>query len=884
MKTLRRWLLRIAELLKRKQRERELSAELESHLQMHFEDNLRAGMSAAEARRAALLKLGGVEQTKDIYRDRRGLPLVETLIQDLRFSARMLMKNAGFAVTAVLTLAVGIGANTAIFSVVNAVLLRPLPFRDPTRLTMVLPKDDRGVGSNVGFATYLDWKTQNKSFEELAVYSSWTPVLQNGEPEQLAGLRVSNNYFRTLGARPELGRDFLPTEDNPGSNAVVILSHNLWQRRFNADPDIVGKAIPMNGISYVVAGVLPADFQSLMSMDPHGGPVEIWRVLGYDLSLPYACRTCQHLLAIGRLRDGVTFSQAKAEMDTISANLLKAYPKEYSASGVILTPLREHVVGSVSTTLYVLLGSVCFVLLIACANLANLLLARATQREREMAVRAALGAPRLRIIRQLLAENLLLAALGSAAGLVLAYWTPALLRILGAGELPRLNEVTIDSHVLLFACALAVVTALLSGLAPALRLSKTDLQDSLKEGARGTSFAAGHRGTNLLIVSEVALSLTLLIGAGLLLRSLSQVINVSAGFDPNHVLTIRLSLLGQKYKDNANVRQFFDEALASLRALPGVQSAGITSQVPLGGNMDRYGFHVEGKIQDNPELDESAERFCISPGYLDAMRIRLLRGRDISNADTASTQQSLLINETTAHHMWPGQDPLGKRVKLGGLDHPWWVVVGIVSDVHHVGLDVTPEMQFYVPHSQWPFPDSEMTFMIRTARAPGSLAQAAQHALHSLDGTQPLSHITPLDYYVSISVQSRRFSSLLISLFATVALFLSALGIYGVTAYGVAQRTREIGIRMALGAKQQEVFALLLRQSIGLVAVGVVSGIAASLALTRFLSSMLFDVRPTDPATFVIVVFVLVAVAMFACWIPARRAMRVDPMVALRYE
>jgi len=884
MSKLRGWLLRLGELFQRDRRERELAAEMESNLALHIEENLSAGMNATEARREALMKLGGIEQTKENYRAQRGLPLLETLFQDSRFAGRMLLKNPGFTVVAVLTLAIGIGANTAIFSLVNGVLLRPLPYREPSRLTIVWGKDDRGKPGNVGYATYVDWRAQSKSFEELALYRSWSPVLQTHEPEQLSGLRVTNNYFRTLGVHPQFGRDFRPEEDHPASSQVVILGHGFWQRRFNSDPRIIGRAITLNASTYIVVGVLPANFQSLISMDPHGGPVDIWGVLGYDASLPWACRTCQHLVAIGRLRPGVTFTQASAEMDTISSAIWKDYPKEYSAAGVILTPLRDHLVGHVSAALYILLGAVSFVLLIACANLANLLLARANHREREMAVRTALGAARIRIVRQLLVENCLLTTLGAMAGLLLVYWTPQLLRVLGEDELPRLGEVTVDSHVLLFTLSVALLTGILSGLVPALRLSKPTLHDSLKEGARGTSSGTSRSVRNLLVISEIALSMTLLVGAGLLLRSLSQVLGVSAGFDPHHVLTMRISVLGPHYNDNQNLRQFFTSALASIRALPGVQSAAVTSQIPLGGNVDRYGFHVEGKIHANPELDESAERFCVSPGYLDAMRIRLLRGRDISDGDTSTTQQTLLINETTARSMWPGEDPIGKRVKLGGLDRPWWTVVGVVAGVHHSGLDIAPTKQFYIPHAQWPFPDSDMTFTIRTAGPPDTLTSAVRQTIHALDPTQPLSRVMPLEDYIGLSVRGRRFSSILLAAFAAVALFLSALGIYGVTAYSVAQRTREIGIRIALGAQPKEVFALLLRQWVVLVVFGVALGVAASAALTRFLASMLFDVRSSDPPTLVSVVFLLMGVAALACWIPARRAMRLDPIVALRSE
>lgn len=815
----------------------------------------------------------------------RRLNYIENFLQDLGYGLRQLRRSPGFTAVAVLTLALGIGANTAIFSIVNGVLLRPLPYRDPGRLTLVWEKDELGHPDNATFATYTDWKAMSKSFEELALYRSWQPtVTGSGDPEQLSGLRVTNNYFRMLGIRPELGRDFRPEEETPSASHVVILSRGLWQRRFNSDPNIAGKTITLNAASFIVAGVLPADFQSLMSMDPRGGTVEIWGVLGYDASLPWACRTCHHLIAIGRLRPGVTLAKANAEMDTISAALWKAYPKDYSASGVILMPLRDYLLGPVSTTLYVLLGAVTFVLLVACANLANLLLARATRRNMEMAVRTALGATRGRVIRQLLAENCLLALLGAAVGLTPAYWTPNLLAALGTGDLPRLAEVRLDWRVLLFTLGLVLLTGVLSGMAPAFRLSNTGLHDTLKEGARGSSGAAGRRLRALLVVSEIALSLTLLVGAGLLLRSLARLLTVSPGFDASHVLTMRVSLLGEKYADNKNLRQFFVQASERVRALPGVEAAGVVSQIPLGGNMDQYGFHVEGRINANPELDPSAERYCVTPGYRRTMSIPLLRGRDLAETDSADAPQVLLINEAAARQMWPGEDPLGKHVKLGGIDKPWWTVVGVVGDVHQRGLDFAPDMQFYVPHAQWPFPDSDMTFAIRTDGPPGALAQAARQAIRSLDSNQPISRIMPLEDYVGLSVQGRRFSLVLLAAFAVIALLLSTVGVYGVTAYTVALRTREIGIRMALGAQGRDVLALLLREELLLVLGGIALGIAASAALTRFLASMLFEVKPTDPATFVLVATLLAAVAGLACWFPTRRATTVDPLVALRYE
>lgn len=601
---------RLRGLLARPRLDQDFERELEVHMALLTEENIRRGMAPEEACRAARVRLGGITQLRETHRELHGLPWLETLVQDIRYALRVLRKNPSFTAVAALTLALGIGANTAVFGLVNGVLLRPLPYRDPGRLAIVWEKDDHGNPENATFATYTDWKAMSRSFEELALYRDWQPTLTgSGEPEQFSGLRVTYNYFGTLGIRPELGRDFRPEEDNPSASHVVILSHGLWKRRLSSDPNIAGKTIRLNAASYVVAGVLPADFQSLMSEDPRGGTVEIWGVLGYDASLPWACRTCHHLVAIGRLRPGLTLAQANAEMDTISAALWKAYPKDYSAAGVILTPLREQLLGPVDTSLWVLLGAVAFVLLVACANLANLLLARATRRDQEMAVRTALGATRGRIVRQLLAENCLLASLGAALGLIPAYWAPQLLVALGNGDFPRLAEVRLDSHVLLFTAGLALLTGVLSGMAPVYRLSDAGLHDALKESGRGSSGRAGSRLRALLVTSEVALSLTLLVGAGLLLRSVAHLLTVSPGFDAGRVLTLRVSLIGDQYADNNNVRQFFVQSLERIGVLPGVVAAGVTSEIPLGGSMDKYGFHAEGKINPNPELDPSAARW-----------------------------------------------------------------------------------------------------------------------------------------------------------------------------------------------------------------------------------------------------------------------------------
>jgi putative ABC transport system permease protein len=872
-------------LFRREQLDRETDEEIRFHIAERVEHLKAAGYSPDRALRRARLEFGGVEKYKEACRETRRLSLLHDLSADVRYGLRMLRKSPGFTAVAILTLALGVGANTAIFSLVNGVLLRPLPFHDPDRLAVVWERDQSGHPGNATFATYTDWKAMSSSFEELALYTAWQPALMSsGDPEQLSGLRVTNNYFRTLGIRPALGRDFRPEEDTPSTRNVVVLGHGLWQRRFGADPNIVGGTVTLNTVSYVVAGVLPPDFQSLMSMDPRGGTVEIFGVLGYDASLPWACRTCHHLVAIGRLRPQTSFTQANAEMDTISAALFKTYPNDYSASGVILMPLREHLTGQVSGTLYVLLGAVTFVLLVACTNVANLFLARATNRRREMAVRTALGATRGRMVRQLLVENSLAALLGGAAGLIPAYFTPHLLRTIGSGDVPRLAEVALDWRVLSFTLGLALLTGVISGTAPAFRLANHDSQGALREDARGSSDGTGGRLRGALVVSEIALSLALLLGAGLLLRSLSRVLSVSPGFDAGHVLTMQISLVGKKYNDNQNVRQFFVEGVERIRALPGVEAAGVASEIPLGGNMDRYGFHAEGKLNANPELDPSAERYCVSPGYRGAMGIPLLRGRDLAETDTTDAPPVILVNETAGRETWPGEDPLGKRVKLGGLDKPWCTVVGIVGDVRQQGLDQAPSMQFYVPHAQWPFPDNGMTFAIRTVGAPGAMAETARQTLRSLDSNQPISRVMPLENYVGLSVQGRRFSLVLVAAFAAIALLLSVVGIYGVTSYTVAARTREIGIRMALGARQSNILSLVLGQGFLLILGGIALGIAVSAALTGFLASMLFEVKPTDPATFTVVPALMAAVATVACWFPVRRAVRIDPVRALRHE
>ena len=806
---------------------------------------------------------------------------METLLQDIRYGGRMLAKSPGFTAIAVITLALGIGANTAIFSVVNAVLLRPLQFSEPGRLMTIWQKAQDDPYSNIGYATFLDWQSQNHSFEHMAVSSQWVPVLGGQQAERLQGRRVTSEFFSVLRAHPLYGRDFLPEEDRRGTNQVVILSYGLWQRKFGGDPGIVGKSIPVNGLPYTVVGILPANFERVFFSDNQ--VAQIWAPLAYDLSLPWACRTCQHLQAIGRLKSGVTEQQALAEMDTISRNLMREHPTEYSVAGVVLIPLQENIVGKTGVALYTLLGAVLLVLLIACANVASLLLSRATQRGREMAVRSALGASRIRLVRQLLTEGILLCLMGGALGLVLGLWGLRLLPLLGSANIPRIDAVSLDLRVLAFTFGLAMLSGILFGLAPAWQSARPDLNEALKEGGRVSTGGPRQRLRSAFVVSTVALALVLLLAAGLLLRSLGRLLNVDAGFATQNLLTATIDVAGPKYQEDAPVLEFYRQVLERVRAVPGAQDAALVSQLPLGGNLDEYGIHVEGKIAPNPENDPSGDRYTISPDYLRTMGIPILRGHAFTEQDRKDSPPVVLVNDTLARRMWPNEDPIGKRLKVGGVDGPWRTVVGVAGDVLHAGLDSPHTLQVYLPETQW-FVDSSMVLVVRASGLPQNLASAMKQAVAGVDSNAALSKVADMEQVVSASVGQRRFTLLLLSLFAAVALLLAAVGIYGVVSYFVSMRSQEIGIRMALGARPQDVLKLVLRHGLTLVLSGTVLGLLAGTVSARALMSLLFQVRPADPVTLAAVSLLLVLTAVLASYIPARRATKVDPMVALRYE
>jgi putative ABC transport system permease protein len=806
---------------------------------------------------------------------------MQTLLQDLRYGLRMLLNKPGFAAVAVITLALGIGANTAIFSLINSVLLRPLPYPEPERLVMLEENEKDGKSSNTSFATTKDWSERSQSFENISAVRDWSITLTgDGEPEMLHGMRVSSNYFSLLAVTPALGRDFLPEEDRPATRRVVMLSHSLWERRFGSDAQIAGKQIALGGQSFTVAGVMPKGFEDLISARLFQ-KADVWGPLGYDETLPWACRTCRHIQAVARLKRGVSIEQAGVEMNTISQSLLLEHPREYAMSGVTIIPLLDKFVGAARPALFVLLGAVGLVLLIACANVANLLLARATQRQKEIAIRSALGAGSGRIVRQLLTESVMLSMIGAAAGLMLVWWGIALLVSLSPPAILRLNEVNIDARVLGFTLALSLLTGIVFGLAPALQVTKLDLSVALKEGARGSA-GAGRRLRSLLAVSEIALALVLLVGAGLLVRSFVHVLDVTPGFEPANLVTMNVSADGTRYPDDAKVRAFYDDVLQRVAAIPGVEAAAVVSNLPLGGNKDMYGFHVEEKPLANPEEAPSAERYVVSSDYLRAMRVPLLAGREFTERDGPAAPLVVLISEFTARSIWPDENPIGKRVRLGAPDGPLRTIVGITGNVSHYGLDTPPGLEVYVPETQWT--SSDMQLVVRAPVESKSLIAAVRDVIRAVDKDLPIYKVATMEQLVSGSVAERRFTLVLLSLMALLAATLAALGIYSVMSYSVTQRTREIGIRMALGAKSSDVLRLVVGQGIVLALVGVTIGLGAAAALTQVLASLLYGVSAHDPLTFLAIASGLMSLAVVACYIPARRATRVEPTVALRYE
>jgi len=806
------------------------------------------------------------------------------MLQDLRYALRVLAQNPGFTAVAVLSLALGIGANTAIFSVVKAVLLNQLPYRQPDRLVHIaIAGTNKTNRITVDFTTTHDWRERSRSFEHLSLYRGWSAALIEQEtPELVRGMRVGYDFFDALGVRMLHGRTFLKDEDQPNRSNELILTHALWMRRFGADPNVVGRVLRLNESSFTVIGVLPVNFRPLL---PHtDGSAEMFAPLGYELGVGNACRGCQHLRLLGRLKPGVPVSEARAELNTIMQALIREYPKEYNPKdSVYLAPLRDQLVGRVSTALWVLLGAVGLVLLIACGNVANLLLSRATGRAREIAVRAALGAGQRRLIRQLLTESLLLALAGGIAGVLLAALGTSALAAAGPREIPRVSEIRIDLPVMLFSLAVSLLTGVLFGLSPAIRASRVDLNDALKEAGKATADRSRHGLRSLLVTAEVALAFVLVVGAGLLGKSFLHLINVDPGFDPHNVLTLSTYLYGARYQKPEVERVYYDQIMARLRATPGVDSVAMVSTLPLAG-FDRRGLHIRDRRLANESEAPSADAYSVTPDYFRVMRISLKRGRTFTDQDGPDAPHVALISESCARSQFPGEDPIGKQIQLGGRDEqkPWAAIVGITGDIRQLGLDQPSNMEAYIPLAQ----NQQFSFamVVRTTDDPRRIEGAVRETFEAIDKTQPIFGIQPLETYVQATLAERTFTLTLLGLFGTLALTLAAVGIYGVISYTVSLRTREVGIRMALGAQRGDVLAMVLRQGLVLVGSGLAAGFAASLALTRFLSTLLYEVKPTDLATSAAVAVLVAAVALLASYLPARRATRVDPMVALRYE
>ncbi len=811
---------------------------------------------------------------------------MERIIKDIRYGVRLLLRHPGFTAAAVLTLAIGIGANTAIFSVVHAVVLRPLPFHDPQQLVMIWEVSRNGERNNMGYPTFNDWREQNHSFEAMSAMADWSPTLAGaGEPQALAGARVSADFFRVLGVKPIYGRDFTADDDRPNAPMVVILSYDLWERSFNRDPSLVGKTIQLTGIERTVIGIMPPDFQPVLN--PNSKRVDIWRPLAYAGEGPPACRDCRHLRTVARIRTGVSQTQAQAELATIQQRIVNDHPSQYSSNGVTLQSLHQQFAGDSQLVLYVLLGAVGFVMLIACANVANLMLARTASRRKEFVLRRALGAGRAHILAQVLTESALIAFAGGVLGIILAMFGTSWLVSLAPSEIPRIEQAQMSPVVLAFALGLSVLTSVLFGLWPAITAGRTDLQKELKQGNRTSSGVANRWLRSALVIVDVALAMILLAGAGLMLKSMAHLLEVPSGMSPQNVLTMKLSLFGPEYggdDGDAHILATYRQTLERISALPGVRSAGAVSQLPLSGDFDMYGVQIKDKPVANPEDAPSAFRYGVTPGYIEALGIPIQRGRTITTQDNETSQPVVLVNELFASRTWPGEDPIGKLVQLGGPKRPWYRVVGVVGNVRHEGLDQPQKLQIYIPEAQWFNVDSDLVLAIRTNGDPSAIAGPAREAIWSVSRNVRITDVASMEKVIGTSLAQRRFPMMLIGMFALAAILLAALGLYGLMAYSVTQRTVEIGVRMALGAQSREVMSLVLRQGLYLIAIGVGLGMAGALALRSLISGLLFEVKATDPTTLILVAFVLTGVALVACYIPARRATKVDPLVALRYE
>ena len=883
MKVLRALLMRMFGMFGSRRAERELSAEIESHIQLHADDNIRAGMSPAEARRRAVIALGGVEGTKEAYRDRRGVPALESLVRDLRYGARTLVKSPGFAIAGIVILGLGIGVNTAIFTVVNAVVFKPLPFADADRIMRLwhTPPQSTFAGMEVfalSPANFVDWEAQSSSFENMAIYRGGRyTVTGQGDPEAISGIRASASFLPIFGASPIIGRGFTPEEDGDQVERTVILSDHYWRTRYGADPGVLGKTLTLNRLPHVVIGVIhPPAIAS---------DTQAWLPLGWDAETR-AVRANHNYRGVAKLKPGVSVQQAQADLTAISDRLALQYPDDNKDWGALVRPLQDDLIGDVRSPLMVLLGAVALVLLIACANLANLMLVRTHGRAKEIALRGALGASRRRVIQQLLAEGVVLGAGGGLVGFAAAYFGVDVLRAAFGTALPRANEIVVDTQVLGFTAAIAIAAGLVAAFVPAWQLTGRDANDALKTGpGRGNSSGGDGRVRNLLVVSEVALALMLLIGAGLLMRSLISLRGVDPGFDAARTWTGTIDIPEAKYATPEVRNQFFDRVVEDVRALPGVQSAAWIDTIPLDGGGSTQYVVVEGQpAMKDSELPVVAVRLS-SPGYFATAKIPLMSGRDFTEADGLGRQRVVIVSEKTAERFFPGQDPIGRHITLKMMTPEPAEIVGVVREVKLGSLDASAadsETAVYAPAAQFGYNGS--TLVARTAGEPGSLTRSIISAVRRIDPEQPVLNIQTMEAVVEESLGQRPLAMMLLAAFAALALVLATVGIYSVLAYTVRQRVREIGIRMALGAPVRGLLGMIVVEGLKPTLVGVTLGLVLAAALVRVMETLLFGVSRYDPGTFSIVAMVMLGVGIIATLVPAYRATRVDPIVTLRSE
>jgi putative ABC transport system permease protein len=888
MNGLRQIVLRLWATLGKSQRDRMLDEELKTHLALLIEQNVERGMPLETARRAARLALGGADQIKESVHDHRGLPLLETFGQDIRYAFRMLRKSPGFTAIAVLTLALGIGANSAIFSFVYGVLLTPLPYRDPSRLVVLNETTPRVGNVSVSYPNFLDWRVQSPSFSQMAYIEHMSFNLAGAgvsQPENISGDAVSPSFLSMMGVHPFLGRDFEPLEEGPGTRRVLLLSYQLWQSHFGADRNAVGRAITLDGNDFVIIGVLPPDYRWLGRLDVML-PIGVWATNNPSAT---SREDRGDSTVVGRLAQGVTIAEARAEMEGIAAVLARQYPEANDQFGARLRPIRDAFVGDLQAEILVLFAAVLFVLLIACANVANLFLVRGAARSKELALRIAFGASRLRIIRQMLTESLALALLGGSVGLAFALvGVRVITRLIPQGRLVGAT-ISLNGPVLLFTTGVVVAAAFVFGMAPAAHSTKRDMQAELKEGGRTASVgAAQSRLRGVLAVAEISLALVLLAGAGLMMKSLYKLMSVNPGFEPDRVLTMEMYLSSQRYSKDPAILNFWQQVLDRVRPLPGVQSAALGTNIPLTDNHSRTDITIEGMALPKPGSFPHPDVHTISPDYARTLGMALERGRTFTDADNEKAPPVALVNDTLARKYWPNENPVGKRFMWGHLNPasktpPKWIaVVGVVHDTKLYGLANPARLEVYDPLRQ--DVNNDMDLIVQSRLDPSTLTSEIRSAIGAIDKDQPIFAIATMNKLLSDDVSAPRLTLALLGLFGALAMVLAAIGIYGVISYSVGQRTREIGVRMALGAQPREVLCLVLGQGGRIALTGIAIGIVAAFGLTRLMSSLLFSVSASDPATFAAAAILLALVAIIACYIPARRAMRVDPMVALRYE